>query len=151
MQNVFMYLLDIALIVWAAFTIFRCWKDGFAVSVIRFARVFIALIGSIILVKTFKLSILMFLVCFIVLFVAVTVLMKILKLVTKIPVIHGIDKLLGLLLGIVCAFLTLYVIFWIFRGVAYVYDLVSGGVGGAEFFLGSRVFRFIGKIAGKLF
>ena len=147
MTNIF---LDIILLILAAIMILKCWKDGFAVSVLRFARVFIVLVGACILTWVLNLGILGFLVCLIALFVGVTVLMKILGLVTKIPVIHGIDKTLGLLLGVFCAILSLGIIAGVFRAVAYVCDSVSGSNGGFEFYRSSVVLSTIEKIFVKL-
>ena len=92
------YLFDLILIAIALITVIRCWKAGFAVSVLKFARLFICLIGAV-LIGPAGHGILGFLVVFVVLFIAVTIVMSILKLITKIPIIHGIDKLLGLGLG----------------------------------------------------
>jgi hypothetical protein len=143
------YLIDIVLAVIALITVFRCFKDGFAVSVLRFARVFIALIGALIIGNIFA-GILSYIIGFIVVFIGVTVLMKILKFVTKIPLIHGFDKFLGLVLGIACAFLFLVVSSAFLRGILVLFDNITNGTGGVSVYLNSTLFRFMGEISVKL-
>ena len=76
-------IIDIVLALVALIIIIRCWSNGFAVSVLRFCRIFIALIGAVVMGRMTD-SILGFIIGFILVFVAVTVVMQILKLVNKI-------------------------------------------------------------------
>ncbi len=100
------YVVDVLLVAIAVITVFRCWRAGFAVSVLKFGRFFICFFGAILIASTFF----GFIVTFVLLFLGVTILMSVMKLVTKIPIVHGFDKLLGIVFGLLCAGLYLSLI-----------------------------------------
>ena len=143
------YVFDLILVAIAAITIIRCWVSGFTVSVLRFARLFICFVGALLIGPYFG-GVVGYLIAFVVMFVAVTIILNVFKLISKVPVIRGIDKTLGLILGIVCAVFYMVVLSVTAHAILIAINAISPDSGALAIYESSKVFKFVCDMASKM-
>lgn len=148
-------LINVILLIIFAFEVFMGWKKGLTGALLGIARIIVSIIVSIAFGKVlgetivgdgkFIASAVGYILAFLITYAAATVVIFIVKKI-KIPVVHTIDKILGIVIGAVLGIIAVAFVSQIIMYFCNAMTTVTGDASYNEAYAGSALVGFINKL-----